>query len=106
MSSVSINISGITGTFIFQDFFTFATMFLRTCFFFFVCLAFFEHVEAGTCVCSSGVTWASCPNGGACHSFCSGHGGVRYWGGPGYKMTTIGMAIAIIIAMLGRLTQY
>jgi hypothetical protein len=40
-------------------------------------------VTAGTCVCSSGVTWGSCDNGIACYRFCNRHGGVRFWGGPG-----------------------
>lgn len=42
-------------------------------------------VEAGTCICSSGATWNSCPHGGACHSWCQKHGGVFHWSGPGYK---------------------
>ena len=41
---------------------------------------------AGTCICSSMVTWSNCPHGGACYGFCSRHGGVRYWGGPNRRM--------------------
>lgn len=35
-----------------------------------------------TCVCSSGATWQSAPHVGACYSWCSQHGGMRYYGGP------------------------
>ena len=42
-----------------------------------------EISVGGTCICSSGAKWGSCPHGGACNSWCSTHGGVRYWSGPG-----------------------
>jgi len=57
-------------------------------------------VDAGTCQCSSGVTWYSCPNGNACHSFCSSHGGVRYWGGPGRMEIILFVGLSAILALL------
>ena len=57
-------------------------------------------VDAGTCQCSSGVTWYSCPNGNACYSFCSSHGGVRYWGGPGRMEIILFVGLSAILALL------
>jgi hypothetical protein len=48
-----------------------------------LCFATLVQAQQGyTCVCSSGASWSSCHHYGGCYSFCTAHGGVRYWGGP------------------------
>ena len=64
---------------------------------FFVMIAVFVQVAfAGTCVCSNGAKWQTCPNGSACHSFCVNKGGTRFWGGPGRSIDTIALIFMLV----------
>ena len=61
---------------------------------------FVQFTFAGTCVCSNGATWQTCPNGSACHSFCVNKGGTRFWGGPGRSMDTIAMIFLVMTIVM------